>query len=378
MTCFIVPPHVIDRLAAHVEQTDPQRAYRIRERNAADQQLRQQRQGITRDEPAGVAPGDVAVYDGQHREKLPGRRVTADLDASTRGAVDGLVAVGDLLDRWKITTLPDVGTVHFGSRYDNAYWDGQQMVFGDGDGQAFGDFAVSLDVCGHERMHGVTGNRLNYSDQAGALNEHLSDAVGIVSRQQKLGLDIQQGDSWLIGAGLLLESGARGLRDMLHPGTAYDTPMLGRDDQPGTMSGYVTGSADNGGVHTNSGIPNRAFALAAVAHNDAVAVLAVWLTALDRIKNPDCTFAEFAQLTVEAAGAQSGLIRQAWVDVEVLAATPTPTPTPTPNGGGDGPFRAAVARYPGLAEALATRGRRKGMSDVEWAAWRLAGDVNVR
>ncbi|MFX4416400.1 M4 family metallopeptidase, partial [Acinetobacter baumannii] len=73
---------------------------------------------------------------------------------------------------------------------------------------------------------------------------------------------------WLIGAGLLIPKAGTNrtaLRSMKAPGTAYDDPILGKDPQPATMAGYYTGGGDNGGVHINSGIPNHAFYLAAIA-----------------------------------------------------------------------------------------------------------------
>ncbi len=80
-------------------------------------------------------------------------------------------------------------TVHYSRRFDNAMWDGKQMVYGDGDGRIFNRFTVAKDVIGHELTHGVTQYTagLGYSGQTGALNEHLSDAFGIMVKQYVLG-----------------------------------------------------------------------------------------------------------------------------------------------------------------------------------------------
>jgi Zn-dependent metalloprotease len=156
-------------------------------------------------------------------------------------------------------------TVHFGVGYDNAMWDGRQMIFGDGDGVLFQRFTVCLDVIAHELTHGVTAytSNLEYYKQSGALNESFSDVFGSLVKQWVLNQDAATAD-WLIGAGLLTAAvRGRALRSMLEPGTAYDDPYMGRDPQPGHMQYYVETEEDSGGVHVNSGIPNRAFALAA-------------------------------------------------------------------------------------------------------------------
>ena len=157
--------------------------------------------------------------------------------------------------------------MHYGRGYDNAFWDGTQMVFGDGDGTVFNRFTIAVDVIGHELTHGVTEHTaaLVYQGQSGALNESISDVFGSLVKQQALGQDAAAAD-WLIGAGLFTAQ-VKGvaLRSMKAPGTAYDDPQLGKDPQPATMADYVETTDDNGGVHLNSGIPNHAFYLAATA-----------------------------------------------------------------------------------------------------------------
>lgn len=145
-----------------------------------------------------------------------------------------------------------VGTVHYADDYDNAFWDGSQMIYGDGDGDVFKTF-VLIDVIGHEMSHGVTQftSNLDYEGQSGAFNEHFSDVMGVLVRQFTNKLTCDQ-DSWLIGPGIFTKSvKGRALRDMLNPGTAYDDPRLGKDPQPSDMSGYVQTFEDNGGIHLN-------------------------------------------------------------------------------------------------------------------------------
>src|SRR4051812_49329995 len=126
------------------------------------------------------------------------------------------------------------GYVHRGTKYNNAFWDGQEMVFGDGDGIVFTDFTSSLDVIAHELTHGVTEHSagLEYHLEPGALNESMSDVFGSLVKQWSLGQTADQAD-WLIGAEVFTPGvGADALRSMKAPGTAYDNEMFGKDPQP--------------------------------------------------------------------------------------------------------------------------------------------------
>ncbi|MDQ3885558.1 MAG: M4 family metallopeptidase [Actinomycetota bacterium] len=153
------------------------------------------------------------------------------------------------------------GVVHYGRNFDNAFWDGDQMVFGDGSGRLFTRLTQSLSVCAHELGHGVIqfDGPLVYQGQSGALNEHIADAFGVMVHQWKHRQTVTEAD-WLVGAEILA-AGVNGdaLRSLKQPGTAYDDDTLGKDPQPAHMDGYVHTADDNGGVHINSGIPNKAF-----------------------------------------------------------------------------------------------------------------------
>ncbi len=158
--------------------------------------------------------------------------------------------------------------IHYDKKYDNAFWDGRRMIYGDGDGKIFGSFTGDIDIVGHELTHGVTQYEANleYHVQAGALNESFSDVFGIMIKQRALNQDVKQSD-WLIGENVLLGD-EYALRSMKAPGTAYKNhPELGDDPQPATMDSFVklpdTAAGDWGGVHYNSGIPNFAFFVAA-------------------------------------------------------------------------------------------------------------------
>ncbi|WP_417778776.1 M4 family metallopeptidase [Stutzerimonas xanthomarina] len=225
--------------------------------------------------------------------------------------------------------FPLIGTVHYGVGYENAFWNGAQMVFGDGDGEIFNRFTLSLDVVAHELAHGIIESEagLLYLNQSGALNESISDVFGALVRQFSLNQTAQQAD-WLIGAELLTDRvNGTALRSMANPGSAYDDPLLGKDPQPAHMRDFIDTRDDNGGVHLNSGIPNRAFYLAAQAIGGYAWDKAghIWYDTLcDRRLANDADFAVFAGLTVDNAATRFGsgsgevqAVRQAWTDVGV-------------------------------------------------------------
>jgi len=211
--------------------------------------------------------------------------------------------------------------VHYGRNFNNAFWDGSEMVFGDGDGQMFLGFAMALDVVAHELTHGVTQystpGGLDYQDQSGALNESISDVFGSVVKQWKLNQAAKDAD-WLIGAGILGDKVGHALRSMKDPGNR-DVTWEG-DDQPSTMDKYVEG----GDVHTNSGIPSHAFYLAAMAlgGNSWDKAAKIWYQALPLLKS-NATFADAANATVDVASrtfgsAESDAVKGAWAQVKVL------------------------------------------------------------
>ena len=280
------------------------------------------------------------IYDAKHRRTLPGTEVLREGDEPVAdvAVTEAYTGLGDTFTFWwevfgrnsiDGNGLPLDASVHYSSNYDNAFWNGEQMVFGDGDGTLFNRFTVSVDVIGHELAHGVTGavRDLEYQGQSGALNESLSDVFGSLVKQYAAEpQQTAQEADWLIGAGLLTSS-VQGvaLRSMKDPGTAYDDPSLGKDPQPASMAGYVEMQDDNGGVHVNSGIPNRAFYLAAVGFGGYAWEKAgqIWFATLS---SPDlttqATFADFAAISVAQAeelfGAEARtVVAGAWTEVGV-------------------------------------------------------------
>ncbi|WP_110666250.1 M4 family metallopeptidase [Salinicola halophilus] len=336
-----MPPHVLERVATHGSdrlRRCAEATLRVdaafRARTAVMPAARPADSG-RRGEPARY------IYDAGNQQTLPGDLVRREGesdggDAAVDEAYHWLGATYRFFwERFERHSIDDegmalLGTVHYGDDYDNAFWNGAQMVFGDGDGELFHRFTASLDVVAHELTHGVIEREagLIYADQSGALNESLADVFGILVKQYHLEQSVEEAD-WLIGASLLTDRvNGRALRSMANPGTAYDDPVLGRDPQPGHMDRFVRTSSDNGGVHINSGIPNRAFYLAAMALGEFAWEIAgpIWYAALtDARLTRDADFAAFAELTLACAaerygenGREADAVRQAWVGVGVL------------------------------------------------------------
>jgi Zn-dependent metalloprotease len=319
----ILPPHILDSIAQRGSARQRARALRTL---ATDNTIRALRAaprpvvpGARRRPSAAAVEGQKqrTIFDAHNTETLPGDVVRTEGgpptgDLAVDEAYDGLGATYDFYweeyDRNSIDDdgMPMIATVHFGQDYNNAFWNEEQMVFGDGDGELFNRFTISLDVIGHELTHGVTGDeaQLIYFFQSGALNESVSDVFGSLVKQRVLNQTAEQAD-WLIGAGLFTANvNGVALRSMKAPGTAYDDPVLGKDPQPAHMDNYVRGFADNGGVHINSGIPNHAFYLAATQIGGHAWEKAgrIWYdTLLDPQLRPNANFKRFAGLTLAHA-----------------------------------------------------------------------------
>jgi Zn-dependent metalloprotease len=345
----IVPPVVLEKIAKDGSEQQRKRAI---DTMARDQTLRAARvHNLARRRAnsggaidalsisAGGSPNRT-IYDAKNTEDLMGAVVAreegsvATNDEAVDEAYDGLGDTYEFL--WEIFDRNSIddegfrldGVVHFGDAYDNAFWDGQRMVFGDGDSELFNRFTASLDVIGHELGHGVTEDEagLQYWQQSGALNEAMSDVIGSMVKQYKLEQTAEEAD-WLIGAELLGPAvTGDALRSMKAPGTAYDDDVLGKDPQPAHMRDYVETMGDNGGVHINSGIPNHAFYKLAIAlgGNSWERAGRIWYETLrdPRVK-PTVGFRGFARATLRAAerifpdGEVPDAVWQSWDEVGI-------------------------------------------------------------
>ncbi|MEU0369514.1 M4 family metallopeptidase [Streptomyces sp. NPDC006283] len=339
--CGIVPPHILDKLTRADDPAISGPARRTLQADAAQRTGRRLTTVVGAAARAVASPADGprrTVYDALGGTALPGTLARGEgeeavKDATVNRAYAGLGATFELLTAYGRSSIDGAGlpldaSVHFDEKYGNAFWNGEQMVFGDGDGEIFVDFTVAVDVIAHELAHGLTQYtaNLSYFGQPGALNESVSDVMGSLVKQRTLGQSAEEAD-WLIGAGLLTPrvSGVA-LRSMKAPGTAYDDDVLGKDPQPATMEDYVRTGRDNGGVHINSGIPNHAFYLLATRLGGRAWERAgqIWFDVLTGGDlQVDADFASFARLTVSAARARYGegqeyeAVLKAWSQVGV-------------------------------------------------------------
>ena len=345
----IVPPHMLRvlELRGDARQTEMarellSRGSQVRQQRAASSAAPMLRAGAGPDaefvarafvEPAPQRNLNRAIYDGESRATLPGTLRRSEDDGPTGdpdcdGAYDGAGAVYDLyFNEFNRDSLDGLGlkliaTVHHRRNYNNAFWDGEQMAYGDGDGEIFSTF-IETSVIAHEMSHGVVqfSGGLVYEGQSGALNESFSDVFGAITRQYVEKTDVHASD-WLIGKGILgPEIRGDALRSMKLPGTAYSDALLGQDPQPYHMDLYVNTTEDNGGVHINSGIPNHAFYLYCMLSggNSWGAPGQVWYRTLQQLNNPFASFADWAVGTVQAAIAlysvgslEVTMLRRAW------------------------------------------------------------------
>jgi len=320
----IIPPHMSRNIA---EKGSPEQ--RDKAMNALTSSARMRAQRAIMTEVTGLVRPVIVegklrnVFTANNGSSLPGTLVRAEGDAPTGEpaideAYDGSGATYDLfMQEYERNSIDGNGmrldsTVHYQVGYDNAFWNGRQMVYGDGDEdlpepqRIFNRFTIALDIIGHELTHGVTQFEagLVYRDQPGALNESFSDVFGSLVKQRLRNQTAAEAD-WIIGEGLFTPNvNGVGIRSMKAPGTAYDDPVLGKDPQPAHMSDYKDVDYDNGGVHINSGIPNHAFYATAMELGGFAWEKAgrIWYVTLRDRLSSTATFSQAAQQTYLVAG----------------------------------------------------------------------------
>ncbi|MQA19476.1 M4 family metallopeptidase [Rugamonas rivuli] len=331
-TCFIISSRMLRQLA---DEAEPAERHLLLDQCEMSAYLRGQR-SVAPTAMGAAVPGEKrrTVYDARHKATLPGKLMRGEgsmavADVSVNQAYDGAGTTYDFFrEVLKRNSIDNKGlridsTVHYQTRFNNAFWNGQQMVYGDGDGKLFLGFTHALEVIAHELTHGVTQHAvpggLVYENQSGALNESISDVFGSLVKQWKLKQSAEQAD-WLIGSGILAASVGKALRSMADPGNKKLT--WSGDEQPKTMAGYV----DGGDVHTNSGIPNHAFYAAAIALKGNAWDKAgpIWYKALGLLTST-ATFADMAKATAQAAvllygadSAEQHAVQAAWKVVGVV------------------------------------------------------------
>ncbi len=344
----IVPPYINDKLA---QSTNPAVRARAIANIRAAATLRTQR--IMSQAMPGLmvsaAPAKKKhrlVYDAKAGDQLPGTLVRSEgqkkaADLAVNQAYDFSGHTYDFYAQlFKRNSLDDKGmtlvsSVHVGDvdesgkpvPMNNAFWNGEQMAYGDGDGVIFRSFTGSLDVVGHELTHGVESftSNLEYRNQSGALNEHFADVFGVLVRQW-IKKETALKANWLVGAEVLVPAPTRrAIRDMENPGTAFvNDPDLGDDPQPGHMKDLYRGQADRGGVHVNSGIPNRAFVLLAKALKGNAWDVAghIWYDTMIQLTTTS-QIADCAKMSLQVAGtkkygaAAKKAVKAAWKKVGI-------------------------------------------------------------
>ena len=296
--CFIVPKYVRDYLAKKGYTTKEEE-----EKNKLiDANIRQQRDDrtnllLSKGIKGTVAAGNAQrfVFDCKNTKQLNKNQVRKEGQADGKD-VDvnySYLNAGLVRDYYKTHLFRDSIdnhgmdldlNVHFDKKYNNAFWNGSVMVFGDGDGKLFSHFSKGLDVIGHELTHGVVQYtcNLNQDEFPGTLNEHIADVFGTIIKQDYLKQNAQTGD-WLIGDQIVLPGfPGKALRSMKAPGTAYQG-----DEQPDNMKNYKPWGGD---PHLNNGIPNKAFYLVAAGDStikgiDTAAAGMLWYGALFTMKS---------------------------------------------------------------------------------------------
>jgi Zn-dependent metalloprotease len=281
------------------------------------------------------------IFDAKNSVHLPGDLVRSEGDAPISDSAANEVYYNlEIIYRffkdvfgWKIPDNKDkilVTTIHYGKDYDNSGWTGRQLYMGDGDGILFrkGGFS-SLSAMAHDIGSAVNNYtaQLEYEGQSGALSVSFANIMSCLVEQWQKKQTTDEAN-WLVGADMFAPGfTGRALYDLANPGTAYDDPNLGKDPQPGHMKDYVQTDSDNGGVHTNSGIPSRAFVLTAkaIGGNSWEKAGKIWYITLTKRLNGTPDFAKFAAETVTVARdlfpedpSIVEKVAKAWADVGVL------------------------------------------------------------
>jgi Zn-dependent metalloprotease len=319
--CFIIPAKILRRLSKDKRlsaaarkafadtarfESEWRRAREVRSQVAMSA-LKMLPSGLT---VVPVAPPAVPVFDCQHHTTLPGVSISnpgSSSDSTCKRAFVETKAVAKFYrSAFSRNSIDDAGialisSIHYSVDYNNAFWNGGQMTYGDGDGNIFVDFTKSNDVIGHELTHGVTQYTLglNYNNQPGGLNESISDVFGSMFRQWQAKQNVHQAD-WLIGKEIMgpgaIARGFTCLRDLSDPAASHCL-----SPQPTKFSQYHNGMDP----HDSSGIPNFAFYNAAMAIGGKSWKVAgkIWYHALTNFgPSPNMTMKQFANRTRNLAG----------------------------------------------------------------------------
>lgn len=333
--CTIVPPYLEKALMDN--KKDKVKTYTLLHQKKNNKFRRKRCENCHGGSSASKILAKIEIYNCSRTETLPGVSYGSNLEEiekkefngkqdlaaieAYKGAVETNAFFQEIFNRQGIDNknMDTISSVHYGFNYNNAFWTGKQMVYGDGDGEVFERFTKSIDVIAHELTHGITqyAAGLKYEEQPGALNEAMSDIFATMIKQRILGQTVtDESTDWLIGKGLFTKKMGGdniALRSLKDPGTAYNVPgTLGKDPQVGNMHDYISlgnekVSEDNdyGWVHLNSGIINKAFYKASMAYGGFSwgPIGKIWYQAL-LDSHPNTSFEEFAKKTIKLASSK--------------------------------------------------------------------------
>ncbi len=315
--CFIIPHDVLERFAKDKKlSTEERKTFadtlqfekewrKVRNAHSKLARLAKKILPSGLSAAAAAAPPVITVFNCAHGNTLPGTPLAnpgSSSDATAKRAFVETSAVADFYQQlFGRNSVDNAGktllsSIHYSVDYNNAFWNGSQMTYGDGDGNIFIDFTKANDVIAHELTHGVTqySAGLSYTNQAGGLNESISDVFGSMFRQWRANQAVTQAD-WLIGKDIMgpgaIARGFTCLRDMAKPAAKHCL-----SPQPTKFSQYHNGMDP----HYSSGIPNLAFYKAAVAIGGKSWEKAgqIWYQALtDFAPNPNMKMSVFAKRT---------------------------------------------------------------------------------
>ena len=286
--------------------------------------------------PSSPSPIEIWDYSQTPPKMVISRTGTFGPDATAQTCFDNMRRVdvfsSTVFQRYPVDNSTKLmrAYTHFEGAFNNAYWHPftETVYFGEVDPNILNPLVLNQDVTTHELGHAVTQYTADfeYMYESGALNESMSDVFAIQMKHHMNATPANTAN-WFIGDGLIVNDKKSGaLRSMQDPGSAFDHPILGQDPQPKHMRDfYVTSIGDdNGGVHTNSGIPNHAFYQASIniGGNSWERPGKIWYEALKHSQRQD-DFSAFAGRTIQAAkdlqypeGIQN-IVNKAWFDVGV-------------------------------------------------------------
>lgn len=344
--CCALPSKLVKHLAATAPDDDRDH---LTGQVAHTQALRGQRAGHRARPTATAVPAQKPlhrqVFDAEGHTFLPGKLLRDEddalvADAAANQAYDNIgIALSFFAEVLGRNSVDGRGrridaSVHYGFRFVNAMWTGEQMLVGDGDGKRVTGLAGSLGLIAHEFSHGVSQHLVRgglgvvqvpgappmLKGEAGALNESFSDVCASMVKQWHAKQTVEAAD-WLLGEDVLAPSVGKAIRSLKDPGNTHHTWV--QDDQIKDARQF-TPAMD---AHTGSGVANHAFYLAALQLGGHAweTLGAVWYQAFDTLRSR-ATFLDAAHATVNAAATLHGsrsathkAVKAAWRSVNVMA-----------------------------------------------------------